>query len=1297
MRLGILGPLEVRVDGTAVALGGTRQRALLAVLALHAGEVVSTDRLVDELWGERPPATAVHTVQVFVSRLRGALGEAAKRLVTQPPGYLLKAGGDEIDATCAERLYDTARAEQLVAGDAAGAVTRLREALALWRGPALADFTYEPFAQAAIARLEELRLSCREELIEAQLSLGRHAEVIYDLEALVREQPFRERPHGQLMLALYRCGRQADALEAYRTARQGLVEELGVEPSKSLRELEEMILGQDEALDAQLAALRPEPPEPQAQASRKPTSPAPPSPASSAASAPANDADAEPPAGAHVMLRRTATVLVARLSTGGHADPERARAQIAAGRREVERVVTHHGGACISGLGREVVAIFGFPRTKEDDALRAVRAAYDLRRELPEALAAEADDIVLRVGLDTGEVVAESPEDVFGQPLDRAARLASVAAGHEILLSDTTRHSAGSPVLSEPSSDAAALRLTEIATTGPALDRATTTPMFGREHELNTASASFARAAREGKTHLLTALGEAGIGKSRFAQALADRLSDEATVLAGRCLAYGDGVTYWPLREAITTAAGGESKPAIEELFAGVRDAEMLAEVTAACLGLTPGEATSEQIPWAIRRLLEQLASDRPVLLVIEDAHWAEPPLLDLIDYLVDWLTAPVLILCLARPELLDERPRWGGGHERVASVVLVPLADEDARALVRHRMGDRRLSIEASAHVLATAEGNPLFVEQLLAIGDEDPGWALDSRLPATIQALLAARLDRLGPAERAFIERAAVIGREFWPAAAVALLPPEARSSAPTHLRELVRRGLIHPHDSPLAGEEQLRFHHILIRDVAYHSTPKALRAELHERVAGWLAAFGDGYDEFVGYHLEQAFHYRMELGVADVERRSLAIRAGERLAAAGRRAEARSESASAIRLLGGAAEMFEAGGEHRADVLLDLGGALRDAGELRRAEQVLRDALNEANAGQAEALGAWALIELSALRALVDSSTRVQDTEAVAQRAMAVFRRLGDDAGLARAFTEIAEARWTECCFAAMEGVLEDAFHHARRSRSADQGRILRGLARAAVMGPRPVSDAIARCGMVLERTQDDIRSTAYAEAMLAVLKAMEGRAGEARELYGASHRRLEDIGLEVSASLQLMYRAFIELISEEPLDISGELTRACDLLIGIGERSRLSTIAALHARLLYLHGRYEESERRTRMSAQAAADDDVVSQVLWRGAAAKLLARDGRAREALEMVDRAHTLALETDFLLIRGDALRDRAEVLALAGDEARARGDLEAAIALYERKGIRTSATAARERLRALAAGELRLVPLAGR
>ncbi len=256
--LSILGPFEVRVDrGEAVALGGLRQRALLALLILHAGEVVASDRLIDELWGETPPPTALHTIQVFVSRLRGALGDASERLVTRPPGYVFKVELDELDADRCEHLYATGRAA-LAGGDAARAAVLLREAQGLWRGSPLADFTYELFAQAAIARLEELRLSCQEELIEAELTLGQHARLIPELEALVREQPFRERLREQLMLALYRCGRQADALDAFQQARHKLLEELGVEPSAALRELEQAILRQDASLTAPVA-VRTEP------------------------------------------------------------------------------------------------------------------------------------------------------------------------------------------------------------------------------------------------------------------------------------------------------------------------------------------------------------------------------------------------------------------------------------------------------------------------------------------------------------------------------------------------------------------------------------------------------------------------------------------------------------------------------------------------------------------------------------------------------------------------------------------------------------------------------------------------------------------------------------------------------------------------------------------------------------------------------------------------------------------------------------------------------------------------------
>jgi DNA-binding SARP family transcriptional activator len=251
---GILGPFEVCIDGDrSVALGGRRQRALLAILVLHANEVVSIDSLVDLLWGDRPPATAVHTIRVFVSHLRPLLGSARERLRTRSPGYLLEIGADELDAARCERLYAEARSA-LLAGQPARARALLREALSLWRGPPLAEFTYEVFAQAAIARLGELRMSCREEMTEAELALGQHADLVAELEALVREEPLRERPRSQLMLALYRCGRQADALDAYRQARRTLVEELGVEPSPTLRELEHAILRHDESLQAPEAA-----------------------------------------------------------------------------------------------------------------------------------------------------------------------------------------------------------------------------------------------------------------------------------------------------------------------------------------------------------------------------------------------------------------------------------------------------------------------------------------------------------------------------------------------------------------------------------------------------------------------------------------------------------------------------------------------------------------------------------------------------------------------------------------------------------------------------------------------------------------------------------------------------------------------------------------------------------------------------------------------------------------------------------------------------------------------------------
>jgi tetratricopeptide (TPR) repeat protein len=527
------------------------------------------------------------------------------------------------------------------------------------------------------------------------------------------------------------------------------------------------------------------------------------------------------------------------------------------------------------------------------------------------------------------------------------------------------------------------------------------------------------------------------------------------------------------------------------------------------------------------------------------------------------------------------------------------------------------------------------------------------------------------------------------------VALLPPEARPSADEHLRSLVRRGFIKPDRTTLAGEEQLRFHHILIQDVAYRSTPKTLRAELHEGFADWLVPRGDTYDEFVGYHLERAFRYRSELGESDAVVQALAIRAGDGLAAAGYRATARGESIAAVRLLRSANEMFAAGGQPRPDVLLDLGVAMRDCGELREAQPVLSHALAAAVESGSPVLVARAEIEVAALRTLVDPAVRIEDAEVVAQRALQVFEAARDEAGLARALTQIAEAHWLRCRFEDMERVLEQALAHAE---GAGRARVLRGLARAVVMGPRPVNEAVHRCRMVLEASHGDVTLTAIAEAMLAVLFAMRGEYDEARALSEQSQQRIEQLGLDVHAALQLMYRAFVELVSESPQDVSPQLMDACDLLVRIGERNRLSTLAALLARLLYVQGRYDVCDRFCRLSSDAAAEDDAISQVLWRGAAGKLKARQGQHGLARRLVDDAVAMSQQTDFLLFQGEALRDRAEALALAGDTESAIDDLGVAITLFERKGIVALAGKARTlRARlsdvALAAGTASVLP----
>jgi DNA-binding SARP family transcriptional activator len=498
----VLGPLEALRDGQPVRLGGRRERALLAILLVHANETLSTDRIFDELYGESPPATAGSSIQNAVSRLRKALGPDA--IETRMPGYVIHAGTETFDALRFRELVAEAPAEPRPR------LAVLREALELWRGDPYGDFAFEPFAQTEIARLEELRLVALEERIEAELALGRYSLLVGELTALIAEHPFRERLRRQLMAALYGAGRQADALEAYREARSTLIEELGIEPSPELRELEGAILRQDAHLVIPRRAA--------------PASPVPQLP--------------EP-----LEHRQTVTVLFADIVDSTRLarslDPEALRGVVARYFTVLRGIFEQYGGTVEKFIGDAVLAVFGVPRVHEDDALRAVRAAWSAREALAELNVELASDwgveIAVRMGINTGEVVAGGSHQLLasGHAVNLAKRLEEIASANEILVGEATWRLVGEAVQARPVELAAAGDVdsawrVEGISEAPAFARRLETPLVGRQRELARLRDAYQRAVDNDRAQLLTVLGSAGIGKTRLALELAAMLGDVA-------------------------------------------------------------------------------------------------------------------------------------------------------------------------------------------------------------------------------------------------------------------------------------------------------------------------------------------------------------------------------------------------------------------------------------------------------------------------------------------------------------------------------------------------------------------------------------------------------------------------------------------------------------------------------------------------------------------------------------------------------------------------------------------------
>jgi class 3 adenylate cyclase/tetratricopeptide (TPR) repeat protein len=1014
-------------------------------------------------------------------------------------------------------------------------------------------------------------------------------------------------------------------------------------------------------------------------------------------------------------MRKTVTVVFSDVASstalGERLDPESLRRVMGRYFDEMSAVLERHGGTVEKFIGDAIMAVFGIPTVHEDDALRAVAATLEMREEL-ERLNQELERkfgvrLQMRLGVNTGRVVAGDPAAgqrlVTGDAVNVAKRLEQAASSGEILIGHETQRLVRDAVrvdavaaleVKGKQQPVAAFGVLGLVSGAPTHVERQHSPMIGREDERLLLERSFERAVRERSCHLLTVLGAAGVGKSRLVSEVAADLAERATVVSGRCLSYGEGITFWPIAEVVRHLAGVESARDIERLVQDDPDAKLIAERVAGAIGLGKSGGGGEETFWAVRKVFEQHARARPLIVVFEDVHWGEPTFLDLVEHVADWARdAPMLLVCVGRPELLDHRPGWSGGKLNAMSILLEPLTEADSERLVENLLHGS-LADDARARITEAAEGNPLFVEEMLSmliddglLRQEDERWHpavafAEISVPPTIQALLAARLDRLEADEREIIERAAVEGKVFHVRAVTELVPDGLRGAVGEHLMMLVRKELIRPSRPEISGEQAFRFRHLLLRDAAYEALPKQVRSELHERYADWLArANGEHeakYEEILGYHLEQAHRSRAELGPLDEHSEGVGRRAARCLAAAGRRALARGDAHAATNLLERALALVPPADPVGLELAPDLTDALILAGSFERADQVATATIEAAGDSR---YGLVALLMRSQNRTFTQPEGSLARLRTVAEDALPELEKARDDQGLARAWTAIAWTDHIAMRFQAATDARERAFAHARRAgdeRQANEALIQIGID--LIYGPTPAEEAIRRCKAALEDTSISRWGAMGFMDALAVHEAMLGHFDAAREVVGRVRAMTEDLGLArgIPFVLRAEHAWIVETLAGNAGAAEWEIRAAYEVLEQIGEKGLLSTQAARLAQTLYGQERYEEAEHYTKISEQAGASDDIVTQVLWRQVRAKTLALRGQVEDAEELARHAVALAEPTDAIDMRADSLVDLAAVLRLVGRTDDRKALLEGALRLYEQKGNVVSAARAR-------------------
>jgi class 3 adenylate cyclase/tetratricopeptide (TPR) repeat protein len=1002
--------------------------------------------------------------------------------------------------------------------------------------------------------------------------------------------------------------------------------------------------------------------------------------------------------------RKTVTVVFTDVTgstaLGEQLDPETLRAVMSSYFATAQEVLERHGGTVEKFIGDAVMAVFGVPTLREDDAVRAVRAVVELKDALGR-LNDELDvehgiRIATRTGVNTGEVVvggSGSSTDqrlATGDAVNVAARLEQAAASNEVLIGpgtyDVVRDSvvveAVDPIEARGKSEPLrAWRLVAVKPDVPAFARPIRTPFVGRQDELDVLTDAFDAAVGVSACELATIVGSPGIGKSRLVRELTGSLEARARILVGRCVAYGDGISYYPLGEVVREVAGENPEPELRRVLAGVERGETAARLITGAFDRHTAAGSPEETAWAFRRLFETLASARPLVLVVDDIHWAEPTMLDLLEYIVSASsTAPILIVCLARPDLFDTRPSWAAQRRSARLVMLEPLDDASAESLVDELLREHELPAGLRGRIIASTEGNPLFVEQMLAMLADDPD-AAEHAVPATIAALLAARIDRLEAGERAALQRASVEGRLFHRGSVADMLGSNEAAGLTATLLALARKEFVRADRSLFAGDDGFRFNHVLIRDVAYSSMPKEVRANLHARLADRLEEQADeltGGDEIVGYHLEQAYGYRVELGQVDPVAKEQAARGGRLLARAGRRALDRFEAGTAVALLRRASRLLEVDEAKRAALLPDLGRSLRDSGAVEEARAVLVEAVADAQRDGDEHTQLQAEIELARVNFMQEFASPEVLRE-VALRAIAVFEATGDSVHLADAWQLVGMAELAaQDRGAQLEALLEARRHAIESGDLRRQIEAWNEVGGAMISGRTPVTEVLAFLDEELAWGRDHGLPAIEADALLGgpYLDSRLGRFDEARDKLERSKAICRELGIAYGLAEAYWAGAAMERLAGDLAAVERELRSAVRVAIEM----RASRYEAIYrtglAGVLLDQGRVEESVVELEQAREHGA-----YAAIWRSNCARALARNGQIDEAVEEARAAADAMAGRDNITARAEILVHLAEVLRAGGDSGGASEALTLAISLHEQKGNVVNAEQCRQLL----------------